>query len=1625
MATLDLPAAAKRRSGCQEREGLPASDVSSLEAVAAELRGMLAERDEQLSEQSLIAAREEGKIMQRQLGSELACAVAREEQLREKLAAGRQELEQRDEELGEAEQKLKQVEEQERRLRKKEDCSRSRELQLQQTEADYTAHLNKLRYDIHRAREQGNEKVAMLRRALEREETKEVLLEEPSLALKELAIKNLQAQLTTSQQIVATLEASIEECRSVAGERHQKVEALLLKSTGLETTGEALDKDAALQSELVASEGRVQELALQTAQLRQVDSLAAGLESQLSQSGQMVSDMEAALATAQAQVDDAEEACVRACQEPPEAARAERRLWEAQLLSSRKAEEEAEAHAAQLEEELRVFGSISMRPQTRLRQVHSSPPMEATASPQRLEELQRQLKELRSGGGAPRRTASEDFFQLQAALDAKGRRLQLLMAANRKAPHRTAEGPNENTLRSAHSANVAADHGSTHDGVYGLGGATTRCASLRAQADSTIAAVRRVQMTAERQVAGFAAARTRAEELSTQAMCRAARAEVSLEAARAAAAAAIRAAGEAAKAETAAAVRAANEASRADTAAAIRAATEAARAEAVAAVRAADEASRADTAAAIRLRGTPQATEPSFQAMSSAARAFVSATGLMKLPAEQAHAKAQKLRDTLFDRIRRGFEKLPQMISLQDAQQIIRFCDREYDTGDKVRAPPPSHLLDPGNVAPSTPDGAPPTLPGALAAARARRDEDDVPPHRRGVQPLRCAIRKGPSGVVMNSQRGIQFGPYGPRISQVKVATYKASGDTLWFLRPGAYVSCDACLKAVPHSRGSLQGASQRSRFAWDEFLCTDCRRGERDLKDLAVTKLPQAVALAGHLARVWVEVGQQEAGAESFGSFVSRARSRSGQSGQEGKNTSHSRSGKKAENTDYSPNRGEGEMEHRDRSKESQSERGIKSQDRDEKRTRSRTCHDAGTMNQERNEKSRRVWQQDEEDTDGQPQDEEDTEGQQQDMEDTEGQQQDEEDSQDQQSDGESNSVTCCCDRCITLPVRSRVRCVCRLCHKGLAPTFRRAIAAAAAVCQVRGVDAATKLSEATHSWSAGQSLRQGMHMFAAVGAATVVIVILVLAASAAWRTRAAGPTQGGGRAAARRSKRQLTVPLGVRRRPPARNRVGGEQKACGGTMPTEVEGLAREIVEGVAAMAAERPPGDPRRWQRAIEEDSALAVESVYGHIQPGDAAVPVFVTKTGRGGDSGWPPVAGAAHAMASDSGWPPRAGAAHAVASNSGWPPFAGAAHAMTRRAAAAKDFGEHVVAPRWKASIQDFGEHVVAPRWKASIQDFGEHVVAPRWRQQKASTQDFGEHVVAPRWRQQKASNQDFGEHVVVPRWRQKKASAEDFGERVVVPRWRQKKASAENFGEHVVVPRWRQMSRSRRRSGKKASIQDFGEQLGDSIAEPQGEKATQEATEATEVTVGPAASYAELKRALRNRLARSLSLGRRASTMTDGCPRWGRKSQSARTTRDSRRGWAIPGLSAGGFNAEGADRDGGALERLRVVAGDGPVSANEAQAAGSWLSSATEALACAVRRGFVLDRSRFQVLPHWCLTPWMARQWTSGMSNLRPGRRGGFAAAATSSRCPVRGASDSLNQCASRELTQHFCGGAK
>jgi len=58
---------------------------------------------------------------------------------------------------------------------------------------------------------------------------------------------------------------------------------------------------------------------------------------------------------------------------------------------------------------------------------------------------------------------------------------------------------------------------------------------------------------------------------------------------------------------------------------------------------------------------------------------------------------------------------------------------------------------------------------------------------------------------------------------EVPIRSYRSCGDSLWYVMPGAVVSCDTCHKAVPQSMGSLQGAPGHSQFAQSMFLCTDC----------------------------------------------------------------------------------------------------------------------------------------------------------------------------------------------------------------------------------------------------------------------------------------------------------------------------------------------------------------------------------------------------------------------------------------------------------------------------------------------------------------------------------------------------------------------------------------------------------------------------------------------------------------------------------------------------------------------------------------------------------------------------------------------------------------------------------
>ena len=63
----------------------------------------------------------------------------------------------------------------------------------------------------------------------------------------------------------------------------------------------------------------------------------------------------------------------------------------------------------------------------------------------------------------------------------------------------------------------------------------------------------------------------------------------------------------------------------------------------------------------------------------------------------------------------------------------------------------------------------------------------------------------------------------GPMINQVLVSNYRGYLDTLWFVQPGAVVSCDQCNMEVTQNMGCLQGAMGSSQFAQFQFLCTNC----------------------------------------------------------------------------------------------------------------------------------------------------------------------------------------------------------------------------------------------------------------------------------------------------------------------------------------------------------------------------------------------------------------------------------------------------------------------------------------------------------------------------------------------------------------------------------------------------------------------------------------------------------------------------------------------------------------------------------------------------------------------------------------------------------------------------------
>jgi hypothetical protein len=237
--------------------------------------------------------------------------------------------------------------------------------------------------------------------------------------------------------------------------------------------------------------------------------------------------------------------------------------------------------------------------------------------------------------------------------------------------------------------------------------------------------------------------------------------------------------------------------------------------------------------------GDPSSSESDDdEELSAEAKNVMEKVGLNKLPEHIAKARAQKLRDALCKRVQAG-GRPPKMISLQDVQQIIALCDRDYGTRETREAQAveadASRALCAAQVATGRRKEAnrfekeePQSVDEVHRASRKRGlEEEEMLPHRRGVQPLRSALRKTTGIVVSNCPRRIH---YEPRISQIHIATYKACGEDLWYQMPGAFVLCEGCDEKVLKENGQLKGALTQSRLAWNTFLCSSCAALPRQL---------------------------------------------------------------------------------------------------------------------------------------------------------------------------------------------------------------------------------------------------------------------------------------------------------------------------------------------------------------------------------------------------------------------------------------------------------------------------------------------------------------------------------------------------------------------------------------------------------------------------------------------------------------------------------------------------------------------------------------------------------------------------------------------------------------------------
>mmetsp|Transcript_43116 Transcript_43116/g.135936 ORF Transcript_43116/g.135936 Transcript_43116/m.135936 type:complete len:502 (+) Transcript_43116:40-1545(+) len=243
----------------------PVKEPHRLRGLVADLEAALASREEQLVEQCRLAAHEEGKLVEHRLKSELSALSDQTCRLQELSRSRQEECEVRAAKLELSEGRLCEAVQLEQGYKELDEQRHARQEQLRQLEAEQRAAADNLRADVRRARKRGAEEADRLKRQGDMEEQECRRLRDCIRSTEEAtaARQVLQSCLEASEKRGVGLEDLSAELRASLDRKEARIEAVRDENTAMEKAARRRVQDTGLQTEHFASEQRGEALAEQ------------------------------------------------------------------------------------------------------------------------------------------------------------------------------------------------------------------------------------------------------------------------------------------------------------------------------------------------------------------------------------------------------------------------------------------------------------------------------------------------------------------------------------------------------------------------------------------------------------------------------------------------------------------------------------------------------------------------------------------------------------------------------------------------------------------------------------------------------------------------------------------------------------------------------------------------------------------------------------------------------------------------------------------------------------------------------------------------------------------------------------------------------------------------------------------------------------------------------------------------------------------------------------------------------------------------------------------------------------------------------------------------------------------